>query len=257
MSMICYEEGGLMNDQRSEEYWISILNGEWIECSPSMPMLPNLDPPPKKRVRRVNNSPFPRIVKADIRRKYPTMFVNMINMVDADASRKFFETYCVGSCQLIDTLDGESGYATSLGLKPVIKTGIDGILCFVEIFTSVSNAIVTRGRAVIEQELRVPGCKVRIANIWKATLPPSCDVEFIDIEGNRQVIPEYCIDTLRLNGRIHPQSTITPVTNVSFACVEISGEIILHLDSDHRIYKIENTGVVSYVKRSAAELQIK
>eukprot|EP01039_Chlorochromonas_danica_P005434 gene5434-5979_t len=107
----------------------------------------------------------------------------------------------------------------------------------------------------------MPGCKVRIANTLKATLPPSYDVEYIDIEGNRRVIPEYCIETLRLNGRIHPQSTITPIHNArstSFACVEVSGELILHLDNNHRIYKIENTGVVvSHVNKSAAELQVK
>eukprot|EP01039_Chlorochromonas_danica_P001459 gene1459-1587_t len=250
-----------MSDQRSEEDWESLLNGEWMDWSPSMPMLPNLDPPPKKRVRRVNRSPFPRIVKADIRRKYPTMFVNVLNMVDADASRKFFETYCVGSCQLIDTVDGESGHGTSLGMKPVIKTGIDGLLYFVKTFTWISDAIVTKERSVIEQELYMPGCKVRIGNRWKVTLPPSYDVEYIDIEGNRQVIPEYCIDTLRFNGRIHPQSTITPIRNTrstSFACIEISGEMILHLDNDHRIYKIENSGVVvSCVNKSAAELQVK
>lgn len=59
--------------------------------------------PKRIRNRRPGVVIFPRVVKIDIRRKYPLMFINMANSLDPKLTARFFTQFCLPNCQLIDT----------------------------------------------------------------------------------------------------------------------------------------------------------
>lgn len=74
--------------------------------------------------RKIRLNILPRILKKDIRRDYPLMYINAMNSGDGSLIAKFFLTYGVGDCQAVDYVPvklGGSVARRNIGLQEVCR----------------------------------------------------------------------------------------------------------------------------------------
>eukprot|EP00981_Chlorochromonas_danica_P003745 scaffold688_cov149-Ochromonas_danica.AAC.3 len=113
---------------REEDSWSTFLEGEsrssdstcLMKRPPSSLSVPGAS---VKRMRhrkpRQRVSPFPRILKRDIRRDYPAMYANVLNTAERSCIEAFLRTFCVPSCAMEDFYLHQT--STSLERIPVVK----------------------------------------------------------------------------------------------------------------------------------------
>eukprot|EP01031_Cornospumella_fuschlensis_P030643 gene30643-37025_t len=113
---------------------------------------------PMKRVRmRRRAHPFLRVIKADIRRKYPMMFINVVNSCDPDLMCRFFTQFCVPHCQLSDSvLHPHTREKTEL----FVRSGLPEIQQFATVCATAPDFILQLQNACIKQSKQYTGSKV-------------------------------------------------------------------------------------------------
>lgn len=194
--------------------------------------------PAKKRRRRHLVSPFPRILKSDIRRIMSNMYANVLNSTDINLIASFYNQFCVSSCRSID-------YANSpiIPQKVTVKR-LDGVQSMVErlgqLLPQIPDFIFQLNRSYIQQELDKPGSTVVMEVQVKGTHLADPLVCIMDQHNESHTLPQSVLEEIQSSGRIangHIRSYAYVNTPHELDVLAI---ISCSLDSNHRIYKMES-----------------
>eukprot|EP00981_Chlorochromonas_danica_P009011 scaffold2421_cov171-Ochromonas_danica.AAC.1 len=213
-------------------------------------------------------SPFPRILKRDIRRDYSTMYINVINSADSGLVTSFLETFCVDKCRMVDYYKPEENLP---GKVPVLElTKLADITKRMQLQLSAAPDCVIRLQdAHIWQHLYEMGSKVVMYIRLQCTALAETMMEFEDLQGVRHEMPSFVYQAMVREGKIPPESLSTvrraspksssilsPIQpsvlghynhtarSVTPYVMDIMGKITLSLDDENRIYGMEFEGML-------------
>eukprot|EP00981_Chlorochromonas_danica_P004007 scaffold760_cov178-Ochromonas_danica.AAC.9 len=202
----------------------------------------------RKRIRRRIHL-LPRILKNDIRRLLPQMYVNTVNSGDMTLYQRFLSEFCVGSCCMIDNLDDSSVCQTLKEMKPLTVRGLDNVsnILTKRIF-SFPDVVSHIEKSWIRHQLDKPGSAV----ITKVKTQGTFSKEnLVEMPKTVYGLPFFVIDTLRLAGQL-PMfiRRLDGVTdgqnkqdaNAPFYDVLMKSHLVFHVDNDNRIYRLELHG---------------
>lgn len=112
--------------------------------------------PSRKPSFRPNFTPALRVLKRDIRRKYPEMFMNVINSHDINLFRQILNTFCLPSCETFDDNLQEDIY--DYYHRPRYTKGIDALInCFTLSFQLFPDLITIYDNVQIHVKAGEPG----------------------------------------------------------------------------------------------------
>lgn len=215
----------------------------------------NLQPIKKRRKRnRPTAHPFPRILKSDVRRKLPLMYINAVNSGDIGLIESFFRAFCVGSCSLVDNLDDTSICEALRTVKPLTVRGLNKVAdVLTKRIASIPDIAVRIEHSWIQHRLNAPGSVVISKVLIKGTLLDNHMVE-IPVKGFPSYrLPFFVVESLKAAGQLealtHGAMVLSPGSvGVSVRChrLEISGWAAFYLDNDNRIYRLEIRGLFSF-----------
>eukprot|EP01039_Chlorochromonas_danica_P003744 gene3744-4093_t len=214
-----------------------------------LPHSVDLTLPPKRRVRRLNHSPFPKIPRHDLRRKLSLMFVNVINSFDLRLMRSFYEDFCLPSCHYIDCVE-DHGISTGeifRGIKPIKVQGLTNLLALIEGSAEATPDVTFRlNHSYINQQVDHPGSRLVMEMTSYVTIAKHGIVAVECKEKKRHLVPAFLVNELVKAGKIKRGSMNIdhhPLDAKSFQ-LKVEGSTIFWLDNNHRIYRIEVQGNV-------------
>eukprot|EP01039_Chlorochromonas_danica_P011521 gene11521-12895_t len=171
-----------------------------------------------------------------------------MNSVDCNFVRGFYEEFCVRGCQYLDCAKIESG-STCLDIledvKPINVKGIDKLFQRFDSFSrSIPDCSFELNRSHINREINQPGSRVVMWMTTRATVVKHSVVAVQSKNRRRYLVPSFLVSELTLAGKIDA-STMNlekhpPDAQHISLCV--SGETVLWLDNNHRIYRITAMG---------------
>eukprot|EP00981_Chlorochromonas_danica_P007156 scaffold1593_cov170-Ochromonas_danica.AAC.1 len=183
----------------------------------------NRNPMLKRRIRRVNNNPFPRILKSDIRRSLAAMYVNVMNSGDMEMVGSFFRTFCVGHCDAIFTVNdnilcrGEMPFRLS-------HEGLSSLEKHMQALSAIPDMIVSLEKSSIQHSLHESGSKVIMKVLKRWTIVNETIVDFLHQDGQMRRTPLPFFDTLLEDNLVKEEDMICKhVVNIGAA------ELNLHL----------------------------
>eukprot|EP01031_Cornospumella_fuschlensis_P027221 gene27221-32888_t len=201
--------------------WLSCLQ----EVSASESCLSKL---PKKVRRRKRRLPFPRVFKEDIRRKYPMMFVNVVNSCDPQLMCEFFRKFCRPECELYNCLIHPQ---TREKIQMFSHSGLSEMLPFahVKVVTAAPDFVMQLQHAYIKRSVSFRGSIVTFQVRAKA----SSLFHFYD-DAN-------CHDQLALSTRAFLDALMARyhTKDRSFNPFELIGTMTMHMDDEHRLERLE------------------
>eukprot|EP00981_Chlorochromonas_danica_P010083 scaffold3044_cov176-Ochromonas_danica.AAC.1 len=217
--------------------------------SPPIAVLPDsndvdLRPPRKRRVRRLDNSPFPKIVKTDIRHRLSSMYINVMNSANHLLMESFYKRFCVDCCQVVEALDDYNYHPMLLGMEPIVLNGLSNLVNLTKsIVPFLPDSILQLERSYIIHGLHSPGSKIVMKTKCSATVLKQAFVELQDAENNRHLMPFFMTERLKKAGKVPENCTfhLNPASARNES-LEICGDTIFWLDNNNRIYRIEIRG---------------
>eukprot|EP00981_Chlorochromonas_danica_P004254 scaffold859_cov234-Ochromonas_danica.AAC.3 len=139
--------------------------------------------PPKRRIRRLNNSPFPKILRSDFRHKLSLMFTNTMNAVDSNMMKNFCDQFCLKGCNYLDCATIEDNHDPCCSIfenyKPVHLI-----------------------HSYINREIGQPGSRIVMKVTAQATVLKHNMVAVRGIDQNRYLVPSFIVDELAQAGRV-------------------------------------------------------
>eukprot|EP00981_Chlorochromonas_danica_P011577 scaffold4103_cov248-Ochromonas_danica.AAC.14 len=207
----------------------------------------NLNPPPRRRrLRRRCANPFPRILKRDIRRLFPSMYINVINSRECETINDFLSTFCVKSCKIIDGCN-YAYFCDSLAnlFGPITIHGLASFMSLMGLkMSSLPDGVVQLEDSYIQHQLHTPGSKVLMKVRVQGTLIRQALLNLRDENNNMLVVPRLIYQILEVAGRLpscfaeSAQVSGEVLSNIS---LDIHVTVVFFFDNDHRIYRIEKT----------------
>eukprot|EP00981_Chlorochromonas_danica_P009683 scaffold2798_cov160-Ochromonas_danica.AAC.52 len=201
---------------------------------------------PKRRIRRVNNNPFPRILKSDIRRSLAAMYVNVMNSGDMEMVASFFRSFCVGHCESVHKInDADLGPFPPKGGLPSMK-GLPMVIKSMQRITSIPDFVFRLEKSSIQHSLVESGSKVIMRTLGQHTIIDETFVEYIDSEGAVRRAPLPAFRFLVSDGVVKEEAMVRKRV-VCHGAVDLSvaGWTIFHLDANRRIYGMEFQGDIT------------
>lgn len=202
---------------------------------------------------------FPRLVRYDIRRHYGTMFVNTINSFDIGLLFTFFSTYCHGNVCLLKQAASASTESientVTIGSKKSTDTILFGVESITEYFCKyiieMPDVVVNISSPQIRTRVDITGSKLIYGIHIRGTkiIPNELETTFSDINfkanqivyiNNRQQSLAG-ISATTTNESLDEQKAqnIKSIAVCSQQSIQIDGTMVLHLDEERRICKIE------------------
>lgn len=207
----------------------------------------NLSPLPRRRRRRRRCvSLFPRILKRDVRRLFPSMYINAMNSRQCETINDFLSTFCVKSCKIIDGCN-YAYFCDSLAnlCRPITINGLPNFLSLMNLkMSSLPDGIVQLKDSYIQQQLHTPGSKVLMKVRVQGTLIRQALLNLRDENNNKLVVPRLIYQILEVAGRLpscfaeSAQDSGEVMSNIS---LDVHLTVVFFFDNDHRIYRIEKT----------------
>eukprot|EP00981_Chlorochromonas_danica_P004009 scaffold760_cov178-Ochromonas_danica.AAC.11 len=209
----------------------------------------NLRPIKKRKRERPRVHLLPHIVKHDIRRLLPQMYINTINSGDTTLYQRFLSKFCVGSCCMIDNMDDSSICQALKEMKPLTVRGLDNVKTIMtKRLFSCSDTVTRVEQSWIRHQLDTPGSTVIAKVELRATFPTEHLVEVPLIPFR---LPHFMVDTLRLTGQLPmfikrldgaTDGQNKQDVNAPFYDVFMKSHFVFHVDNDNRIYRLECHG---------------
>eukprot|EP01039_Chlorochromonas_danica_P000627 gene627-682_t len=231
---------------------VFISNSSSGDISPSLPCEEvDLTLPPKRRIRRVNNFPFLKILKSDVRHKFSLMLVNVMNSLDLNSIRGFHETFYVRSCQYFDCVkvevnDDSSSSSILHMFEPVSICGLDDMIKqFSPMCSYLPDFSFQLLHSYINREVDQPGSRIIMQVAIHATAIKNCVVAIRALDKKRYLVPFFMLDELIRAGKVdgsdmgleeHPP-------DAQYMRANVRGELIFWLDNNNRIYRMQSHGV--------------
>eukprot|EP00981_Chlorochromonas_danica_P000832 scaffold198_cov169-Ochromonas_danica.AAC.3 len=209
----------------------------------------NLQLPRKRQKVHRLVSPFPRILKRDMRRLLPLMLVNVVNSNDISLFHRLLSDLCVSRCRCVDNVEEVFFGAAIQHLRPFV---IDGLANIVEAFglkiVSIPDLIVRLVDSFTQHRLNTAGSKVFMQLSLSGTIGSQalvrcyknqhCDASWL--------LPGFLVESLRLSGHtFHSQVAGDETLSSTYSMNNCSWWIVLHLDNNHRVYQMSIDGKVS------------
>eukprot|EP00981_Chlorochromonas_danica_P000060 scaffold27_cov182-Ochromonas_danica.AAC.3 len=229
--------------------------------------------PPKRRVRRLHNIPFPRIMKNDFRHNLSLIFTNVMNSANVEIVKRFYNEFCFSKCHYLDCAtvrvkqmeegstttstttssgsgDSSGGSTTHAldifdGVKPIDVQGIDKLI---QRFNTFSQLIPDNSyellHSYINRDMNQPGSRIVMKMKMTATVIKHGVVAVRSPCQRRYLVPSHTVEDLIKAKKIdrdsmkleeHPEDA----QNIALS---ILGETVLWLDNNHRIYRILTRG---------------
>eukprot|EP01031_Cornospumella_fuschlensis_P030641 gene30641-37023_t len=197
---------------------------------------------PKKPKRIRNRHPgvviFPRIVKMDVRRKYPLMFVNVANSMDGDLAVRYFTQFCTQSCQWVDTtlhpITREAAHVKVFsGLGEIVGYCRNGPTPPVDFTLHLQDAC-------IKQSTQYSGSKIVMKLIAR------CSSLSLSLQSGQSCVDASDSDSSLTTAEAEDQPVKKPATD-ALSMVSYSGEsvdigflsVTLKLDTQHRFQHVD------------------
>eukprot|EP01039_Chlorochromonas_danica_P002070 gene2070-2258_t len=209
--------------------------------------------PPKRRIRRVNNSPFPKILRSDFRHKLSLMFTNTMNAVDSNMMKNFCDQFCLKGCNYLHCAKIEDSHDPCCSIyenyKPVRVYGIEGMVQrYATVCSYIPDYSLQLIHSYINREIGQPGSRIVMKVIAHATVLKHNMVAVRGIDQNRYFVPSFIVDELAEAGRVdvnnmgleeHPPDAL-------YLDLNMTGETVFWLDNHHRIYRIDSCADVGF-----------
>eukprot|EP01039_Chlorochromonas_danica_P002072 gene2071-2260_t len=209
--------------------------------------------PPKRRIRRLNNSPFPKILRSDFRHKLSLMFTNTMNAVDSNMMKNFCDQFCLKGCNYLHCAKIEDSHDPCCSIyenyKPVRVYGIEGMVQrYATVCSYIPDYSLQLIHSYINREIGQPGSRIVMKVTAQATVLKHNMVAVRGIDQNRYLVPSFIVDELAQAGRVdvnnmgleeHPPDALHMDLNMT-------GETVFWLDNHHRIYRIDSYGDVGF-----------
>eukprot|EP01031_Cornospumella_fuschlensis_P030644 gene30644-37026_t len=189
------------------------------------------DKKPRRIRNRLRAHPFPRVLKVDIRRKYPMMLVNVVNSFDPEFMSRFFSQFCVPSCQLSDAVlhpltREKTQLCVRSGLPEICKFAYD------QVAAAAPDMIMQLRSACIKQSNMYAGSKLALELEVKAHALSLLDfVEIACCAPDKISIAQGVMDAL---GKKYKTECLQAFHEVGFV-----GNLTISLDAQHRFEKLE------------------
>lgn len=247
--LVLTEEGrSFLQRQRQQEQEMQDEVEVAVLSSSRLSQTEDLTLPPKRRVRRINHSPFPKIPRHDLRRKLSLMFANVVNSFDLRLMRAFYEDFCLPSCIYMDCVEDNGGAGEIFrGIKPIKVQGLTNLLSLIEGSAEVTPDVAFRlNHSYINQQLDNPGSRLVMEMTSYVTIAKHGIVAVECKDKKRHLVPVFLVNELIKAGKVKRESMnidLHPLDAKSFQ-LRVEGSTIFWLDNNHRIYRIEVQGNV-------------
>lgn len=192
-------------------------------------------------------SPFPRILKRDLRRLLPVMLVNVVNSNDLSLFQRLLSDLCVTRCRCVDNAEELFFSAGIQHLRPFV---IDGLANIAEALglkiVNIPDLIVRLEDSFIQHRLNTAGSKVFMQLSFSGTIGSHALVRcYKDRCDAGWMVPGFLVESLRLSGHSFQSQLAGDQTLSSSYSMNCSWWVVLHLDNNHRVYQMSIDGKVS------------
>eukprot|EP01039_Chlorochromonas_danica_P000633 gene633-688_t len=229
---------------------VSVSSNSSGGSSPSFPSEDvDLTLPPKRRVRRANNFPFLKILKSDVRHKFSLMHANVMNSMDVNSIKSFYEAFYVRSCQYFDCVQVEVNDDSPCHIlqtyKPVSICGLDDMIRRLSPMCSyLPDYSLQLLHSYINRQIDQPGSRIIMQVAIHATAIKNCVVAIRALDRNRYLVPFFMVNELIRAGKVDGNDMGLEEHPPDAQCMSLNvrGELIFWLDNNNRIYRMQSLG---------------
>eukprot|EP01031_Cornospumella_fuschlensis_P036858 gene36858-44712_t len=189
------------------------------------------DKKPRRIRNRLRAHPFPRVLKVDIRRKYPMMLVNVVNSSDPELMCRFFSQFCVPSCQLCDSVLHP---LTREKKQVFVRSGLPEIhqFAYEKASTAAPDFIMQLRSACVKQSNVYAGSKLALQVEVRAHAASFCN--FFEIACNTPENLSIVTGVMDALAKKYKTKCVQAFNDVGFV-----GNLTITLDVEHRFEKLE------------------
>eukprot|EP01031_Cornospumella_fuschlensis_P004838 gene4838-6053_t len=170
---------------------------------------------------------LPRVLKIDIRRKYPTMVMNVLNACEPNLLCRFLSQFCLPDCQIEDSI-----VHPITGAKTVVftHTGLEQILAVAQTSPSASDTIFQLHSACIQQSNMYSGSKL----LLKVSVRTSFLAKFFEPAAQHHQSRLLMLEEVMALLERKFQAKDRPMGSAG-----LLGDLTVSLDEAHRFRKLE------------------
>eukprot|EP01039_Chlorochromonas_danica_P000628 gene628-683_t len=206
--------------------------------------------PPKRRVRRLDKFPLPKILKSDVRHKFSLMLANVMNSLDLNFIKGFYEEFYVRSCQYFDSMkvevNDDSPSRILQTYKPAVWIcGLDDMIKRLSFLCSyVPDYSLQLLHSYINRRVDQPGSRIIMQVAIHSTITKSCVVAIRALDKKRYLVPFYMVGELVETGKVdaNDMGLEEHPPDAQDMSSEVQSEMVLWLDNNNRIYHVESQG---------------
>eukprot|EP01039_Chlorochromonas_danica_P008698 gene8698-biopygen4419 len=176
------------------------------------------------------------------------MYFNVLNSADMSLYRQFFQDFCMGSCSMIDNVDDSFLSQAPREVKPLTIRGLPSVIdVLAKRIGSIPDIVGCLEKSWIQHKLNAPGSAIISKVSFRGTILKEHLVE-LPMKGSTYQLPFFTLEALKAADQLQAFLGETDVQTrrltgfVETHQVYMDGWMILRLDNDQRIYRIEMYG---------------